>query len=213
MDPYSGERHRQRLDFLRGRSGRGIRAAASYLHHATSGMALLLLGLRRDRMGSCTGLVRRGTRQTGTTPASLRGGARKDSSRTHASRRRSGREFRESDCSVGKNSRQQGSVDSHVQLFLLLLRCVDFFQLVFYLFGESARPESESERLLCHAPFSGDGNMLHPRRTHERLADTTRRQTSRRCGVAIFGIMLAGVFLAFGSSAQSARVASVVLAG
>ncbi len=34
-----------------------------------------------------------------------------------------------------------------------------------------------------------------------------------RCGVAVFGIVLAGVFLAFGSSAQSARVASVVLAG
>jgi MFS transporter, ACS family, glucarate transporter len=34
-----------------------------------------------------------------------------------------------------------------------------------------------------------------------------------RCGVAIFGIALAGVFLAFGSSADSARVASVVLAG
>jgi len=34
-----------------------------------------------------------------------------------------------------------------------------------------------------------------------------------RCGIAIFGIVLAGIFLAFGSSAQSARVASVVLAG
>jgi len=34
-----------------------------------------------------------------------------------------------------------------------------------------------------------------------------------RCGVAVFGIGLAGVFLAFGSSAQSARLASVVLAG
>jgi ACS family glucarate transporter-like MFS transporter len=34
-----------------------------------------------------------------------------------------------------------------------------------------------------------------------------------RCGIAIFGIALAGAFLVFGSSAQSARVASVVLAG
>jgi ACS family glucarate transporter-like MFS transporter len=43
----------------------------------------------------------------------------------------------------------------------------------------------------------------------------TRRAGTRigRCGVAVFGIGLAGVFLAFGSSAQSARLASVVLAG
>ena len=34
-----------------------------------------------------------------------------------------------------------------------------------------------------------------------------------RCGIAIFGIALTGAFLVFGSSAQSARVASVVLAG
>jgi MFS transporter, ACS family, glucarate transporter len=34
-----------------------------------------------------------------------------------------------------------------------------------------------------------------------------------RCGVAIFGIALAGVFLVFGSSVQSARMASIVLAG
>ena len=34
-----------------------------------------------------------------------------------------------------------------------------------------------------------------------------------RCGTAIFGIALTGAFLVFGSSAQSARVASVVLAG
>lgn len=43
----------------------------------------------------------------------------------------------------------------------------------------------------------------------------TRRVGKRigRCGIAIFGIALAGVFLAFGSSVQSARVASIVLAG
>jgi MFS transporter, ACS family, glucarate transporter len=34
-----------------------------------------------------------------------------------------------------------------------------------------------------------------------------------RCGVAIFGIGLAGIFIAFGSQVDSARVASVVLAG
>jgi len=34
-----------------------------------------------------------------------------------------------------------------------------------------------------------------------------------RCGIAIFGIALTGAFLVFGSSAQSPRVASVVLAG
>jgi MFS transporter, ACS family, glucarate transporter len=34
-----------------------------------------------------------------------------------------------------------------------------------------------------------------------------------RCGVAIFGIGMAGIFIAFGSQVDSARVASVVLAG
>lgn len=34
-----------------------------------------------------------------------------------------------------------------------------------------------------------------------------------RCGIAAFGIALCGVFLAFGAQAQSARVASIVLAG
>ena len=43
----------------------------------------------------------------------------------------------------------------------------------------------------------------------------TRRAGKRvgRCGIAIFGIVLTGAFLVLGSSAQSARVASVVLAG
>jgi ACS family glucarate transporter-like MFS transporter len=43
----------------------------------------------------------------------------------------------------------------------------------------------------------------------------TRRAGKRfgRCVVGVFGIGLAGVFLAFGSSAQSARLASVILAG
>jgi len=43
----------------------------------------------------------------------------------------------------------------------------------------------------------------------------TRRAGKRlgRCGVAVFGIVLAGIFLAFGSSAQNVRVASIVLAG
>jgi len=34
-----------------------------------------------------------------------------------------------------------------------------------------------------------------------------------RCGVAVFGIALAGIFLAFGSTASSPQVASIVLAG
>ena len=34
-----------------------------------------------------------------------------------------------------------------------------------------------------------------------------------RCGVAAFGIAIAGIFIAFGSQVQSARLASVVLAG
>jgi ACS family glucarate transporter-like MFS transporter len=43
----------------------------------------------------------------------------------------------------------------------------------------------------------------------------TRRAGRRigRCGVAFIGLGLAGVFLAFGSSVHSARLASVVLAG
>src|SRR5712692_3579751 len=48
------------------------------------------------------------------------------------------------------------------------------------------------------------------------ISDWLTRRAGRRigrCGVAVFGIALAGVFLAFGSSAQSARLASVVLAG
>ena len=43
---------------------------------------------------------------------------------------------------------------------------------------------------------------------------TTRKgRRAGRCGVAVFGIALAGIFLAFGSTATSARLASVILAG
>ena len=48
------------------------------------------------------------------------------------------------------------------------------------------------------------------------LSDWLTRHKGRRwgrCGVAVVGIALAGIFLAFGSSVASARLASVILAG
>jgi ACS family glucarate transporter-like MFS transporter len=48
------------------------------------------------------------------------------------------------------------------------------------------------------------------------ISDWLTRRAGRRigrCGVAFFGLGLAGVFLAFGSNVHSARLASVVLAG
>lgn len=48
------------------------------------------------------------------------------------------------------------------------------------------------------------------------ISDWLTRQLGRRagrCGIAVFGIALAGVFLAFGSNVASARLASVILAG
>jgi ACS family glucarate transporter-like MFS transporter len=48
------------------------------------------------------------------------------------------------------------------------------------------------------------------------ISDWLTRRAGRRvgrCGVAFFGLGLAGVFIAFGSSVHSARLASVVLAG
>jgi MFS transporter, ACS family, glucarate transporter len=48
------------------------------------------------------------------------------------------------------------------------------------------------------------------------LSDWLTRHAGKRlgrCGVAIFGICLAGIFLAFGAKVDSARLASVVLAG
>jgi ACS family glucarate transporter-like MFS transporter len=48
------------------------------------------------------------------------------------------------------------------------------------------------------------------------ISDRLTRKFGRRvgrCGIAVVGIALAGVFLAFGSNAASARLASVVLAG
>jgi ACS family glucarate transporter-like MFS transporter len=48
------------------------------------------------------------------------------------------------------------------------------------------------------------------------LSDWLTRRGGRRigrCGVAVFGIGLAGVFLAFGANVDSARLASIVLAG
>jgi MFS transporter, ACS family, glucarate transporter len=41
----------------------------------------------------------------------------------------------------------------------------------------------------------------------------TKGRRLGRCGVAVFGIALTGIFLAFGSTASSPRVASVILAG
>jgi MFS transporter, ACS family, glucarate transporter len=48
------------------------------------------------------------------------------------------------------------------------------------------------------------------------IGDVLTRRVSRRagrCGVAVVGIALAGVFLAFGSNVDSPRLASVILAG
>ncbi len=48
------------------------------------------------------------------------------------------------------------------------------------------------------------------------LADFLTKRVSRkagRCGVAIFGLVLTGVFLAFGANVDSAPLASVILAG
>ena len=48
------------------------------------------------------------------------------------------------------------------------------------------------------------------------ISDWLTRQLGRRagrCGIAVFGIALAGIFLAFGSNVASARLASVILAG
>jgi MFS transporter, ACS family, glucarate transporter len=48
------------------------------------------------------------------------------------------------------------------------------------------------------------------------ISDWLTRRAGRRigrCGIAFFGLGLAGVFLAFGSNVHSARLASVVLAG
>ena len=48
------------------------------------------------------------------------------------------------------------------------------------------------------------------------ISDWLTRRFGRRtgrCGIAVFGIALAGVFLAFGSNVASARLASIILAG
>jgi ACS family glucarate transporter-like MFS transporter len=48
------------------------------------------------------------------------------------------------------------------------------------------------------------------------ISDWLTRKVGRRagrCGIAVFGIALAGIFLAFGSNVASARLASVILAG
>jgi ACS family glucarate transporter-like MFS transporter len=58
--------------------------------------------------------------------------------------------------------------------------------------------------MVCGAPLGGW------------VADRITRDYSKRagrCGVAIFGLMLAAVFLAVATQVESARVASIVLAG
>src|SRR5206468_6629130 len=81
---------------------------------------------------------------------------------------------------------QQRSACRNPELFLLWIRRLDFLQLVLYLFGSSARPEPEGQRLLCHASVSRDGGLLHSRRpaerppySHPRAAARTLH--SRRC--------------------------------
>src|SRR5438094_496724 len=81
---------------------------------------------------------------------------------------------------------QQRSACRNPELFLLWIRRLDFLQLVLYLFGSSARPEPEGQRLLCHASVSRNGGLLHSRRpaqrppySHPRAAARTLH--SRRC--------------------------------
>src|SRR5437667_5370118 len=85
-----------------------------------------------------------------------------------------------------KRAYQQRSACRNPELFLLWICRLDFLQLVLYLFGSSARPEPEGQRLLCHASVSRDGGLLHSRRpaerppySHPRAAARTLH--SRRC--------------------------------
>jgi len=115
-------------------------------------------------------------------------------------------------CTVGKGIKEQGSVGRDIQLFLLWLRRLDILQLVLHLPGTSTRLEFESERFLRHVAFLA---MAHVHRLAARSRPPNKRRGPRagRCILAAFAIVTAGVFLAFGSQVESARLASVVLAG
>ena len=108
---------------------------------------------------------------------------------------------------------EQGSVGGHSQLFLLRICGLDFLQLVLYLPGPGSRIESESQRILRHASaFAMSVCSLLGGAINDGLTKWHGPRLGR-CGVAAFGIAVAGIFIAFGSQVDSARLASVVLAG
>jgi len=99
------------------------------------------------------------------------------------------------------------------QLFHILLRHLHFLFVVLHLPQSGPRARFEIQRALLDVAVPRHGG----RRVAGWLgADWITLHVSRRlgrCGVAAFGLLLASVFLALATQVESARVASIVLAG
>ena len=108
---------------------------------------------------------------------------------------------------------QQKRPTAHDQLFLLRLFRVHLLQLVFHYLSTVRGMQLKDSALYAMLPFiamaigSALGGYLNDRLSRARSLRTGR------CGVAIVGIGLAAVFIAVGTEVESARIASVILAG
>ncbi len=170
VDSHAGARHRQRFDF-RGRGGwRGNFAATHHVRDAPLGLAIFLLGLRAHRDRHRRRLVcnfarhARGTSPgfSGASSAKIRAGLtfNAQSSPNNSKQHRSPL--------VDHNPRKQRSSGTHIQLFLLRIRRVDFLQLVLQISRQRSRPQFEIERLLRGVAISGDGDRVPARRLDQR---------------------------------------------
>ena len=104
-------------------------------------------------------------------------------------------------------------VGHHGFLFLLWVCRLDFLRLVLCLSRESPRHEPEIQCVLWDFPFLA---MALGCAVGGLIADRLTKKISRRagrCGVAIVGIAFTAIFLAFGSTVNSAPLASIILAG
>ena len=115
--------------------------------------------------------------------------------------------------SLAQGGVQQRSAGPYSQLFLLRLRCLDFFSW-FYIYLSRVRGLNlKASALYSMLPFIAMSvSCLVGGAINDRL---TRSYSPRlgRCGLAVVALAIASIFIACGAYVQSARLASVILAG
>ncbi len=178
LDSLAGARRREWMDLRGSWCGLGAFAFRCDLHDGASRMALFVLGLRAHRLRCGIRLVSRRARQAGAAFERLRRRTRDDRRWVNA-RCRSGKACGAKIAAMGRDPLQHQHLARHPQLFLLRLCRVDIFCVVLPLSQRSARPQSESERVLRNASVHRDGDRVPAWWLGLRRADSACRPAHR----------------------------------